>query len=64
DLAVQEEEACRRAILDYGCELAELDADGRQAFMHAIKPVYGETRRELGADAFRAVETQRIASFA
>jgi TRAP-type transport system periplasmic protein len=57
-LAVAEEELCRQAILDHGCELNELGAAGREAFMAAVKPVYGEARRELGPEPFRAIAAQ------
>jgi TRAP-type C4-dicarboxylate transport system substrate-binding protein len=58
ELAVAEEDICRQAILDYGCELDELDAAGREAFMAAVKPLYGEARKELGTEPFRAVAAQ------
>lgn len=58
DLAVSEEEISRQAILDHGCEMNELDAAGRDAFMAAVRPVYGEVRKELGPEPFRAIEAQ------
>lgn len=63
-LAVEEEELCRQAILDHGCELAELDAAGRAAFMAAVKPVYGEALRDLGEGPFAAIAPQRARLFA
>jgi TRAP-type transport system periplasmic protein len=58
ELAVAEEDICRKAILDYGCALNELDSAGRAAFMAAVKPIYGEARKELGAEPFRAIAKQ------
>jgi TRAP-type C4-dicarboxylate transport system substrate-binding protein len=61
-LAVEEEEICQRAILDNGCEIAELNAEGRSAFQAAAKAVHSEARADLGPEAFGVLEGLRKAS--
>jgi TRAP-type C4-dicarboxylate transport system substrate-binding protein len=61
-LAVEEEDLSQRAILDIGCEVAELDAEGRNAFQAAAKTVHSEARADLGPEAFGALEGLRKAS--
>ena len=55
DLAVEEEDICRKAILDHGCEMGDIDSAARETFKAAVQPVYGEARRELGPEPFRAI---------
>lgn len=61
-LAVEEEDLSQRAILDIGCEVAELDAEGRSAFQAAAKTVHSEARADLGPEAFNVLEGLRKAS--
>ena len=52
DLHVREEEDARAAIAAAGCEIVELTADEHAAFASAVKPIYGEARRQYGNDLF------------
>src|SRR6266436_4337681 len=47
---VQEEKDARAAIAAAGCEIIELTADQHNAFAAAVQPIYGEARRQYGAD--------------
>jgi TRAP-type C4-dicarboxylate transport system substrate-binding protein len=49
-LAVEEDMQARRAIIDAGCEIAELKPDEHAAFVAAVKPIYGEARGQYGRD--------------
>ncbi|MFH1159141.1 MAG: TRAP transporter substrate-binding protein, partial [Pseudomonadota bacterium] len=48
ELAVREEEIARKAIEDAGCEIIELTSEERDAFVSAIRPLYGEARSRFG----------------
>jgi TRAP-type transport system periplasmic protein len=48
DLHVGEEEDARAAIVAAGCEIVELTAGQHDAFVAAVKPIYGEARRQYG----------------
>src|SRR5262252_399742 len=48
DLHVREEEDARTAITSAGCKIVELTADEHNAFATAVKPIYGEARRQYG----------------
>src|SRR5215468_7336494 len=50
DLHVREEEDARAAIAAAGCEIVELTADQHDQFAAAVKPIYGEARRQYGDD--------------
>jgi TRAP-type C4-dicarboxylate transport system substrate-binding protein len=52
DLAVNEEDVARQAILDAGGEIAELTPDERAAFVRAVKPLHDEARRRFGEEMF------------
>jgi TRAP-type C4-dicarboxylate transport system substrate-binding protein len=52
ELHEHEEEDARRAIAAAGCEIVELSADQHQAFATAVKPIYGEARRQYGDGLF------------
>jgi TRAP-type C4-dicarboxylate transport system substrate-binding protein len=56
DLHVREEEDARAAIAAAGCEIVELSADEHAAFASAVKPIYGEARRQYGNDLFALAE--------
>jgi TRAP-type C4-dicarboxylate transport system substrate-binding protein len=58
-LAVEEEDLSRKAILDQGCELIALDAEGRAAFKKAVQPVYEEAWQTVGPEAFAVLERLR-----
>jgi TRAP-type C4-dicarboxylate transport system substrate-binding protein len=52
DLHVHEEEDARAAIAAAGCEIVELTVDEHNAFAAAVKPIYGEARRQHGDGLF------------
>jgi TRAP-type transport system periplasmic protein len=52
DLHVREEEDARAAIAAAGCEIIELTAEEHNAFAAAVKPIYGEARRQYGDGLF------------
>lgn len=55
-MAIEEEDIARRAIEDAGCEIVELDARERRAFLEAVRPLYAETRERLGETAFSLLD--------
>src|SRR5712691_1184320 len=46
DLHVREEEDARRAIEAAGCEIVELTSGEHEAFVAAVRPIYGEAREQ------------------
>jgi tripartite ATP-independent transporter DctP family solute receptor len=48
-LAVEEDEAARRAVIDAGGEIATLDAREHEAFVQAVQPIYAEARAQHAA---------------
>jgi TRAP-type C4-dicarboxylate transport system substrate-binding protein len=46
--AQEEEIAAKEQIEGLGCDVIELDDDGRNAFQAAVKPIYREAHREFG----------------
>jgi len=55
DMAVAEEEAARRAILDAGCEITKISAEEQDAFVAAVRPVIADFRRRFGEEMFELV---------
>jgi TRAP-type C4-dicarboxylate transport system substrate-binding protein len=56
DLHLREEEDARAAITAAGCEIVELTADEHNAVAAAVKPIYGEARRQYGDGLFALAE--------
>jgi len=52
DLAVEEEEVARTAIVSAGGEVVELTPAERAAFARAVKPLHEEARRRFGEEVF------------
>ncbi len=52
ELAVAEEEIARRAIVDEGCEIAELTAAEQTLFMDAVRPLHDEAKETFGPKMF------------
>jgi tripartite ATP-independent transporter DctP family solute receptor len=50
DLHIREEDDARRTIEAAGCAIAELTPDEHNAFAAAVKPIYGEARKQYGED--------------
>ena len=57
DLAVEEEEAARNAIVSAGGEVLELTPAERAAFARAVKPLHEEARRRFGEEIFALLKT-------
>jgi TRAP-type C4-dicarboxylate transport system substrate-binding protein len=49
-LAMEEDTQARRAIIDAGCEIVTLNSGEHEAFVAAVKPIYGEIRGQFSAD--------------
>ena len=52
DLAVEEEEVARKAIVSAGGEVVELTPAERAAFARAVKPLHDEARKRFGDEVF------------
>jgi len=57
ELAVEEEETARKAIVSAGGEVLELTREERAAFAHAVKPLHDEARKRFGAEVFGLLRT-------
>ena len=51
-LAIEEDGSARQAILDQGCEIAELSPDEHAAFADAVQPLWTDARRTYGSEMF------------
>ena len=58
DLAVEEEEIARKAIVSAGGEVVELTPAERAAFARAVKPLHEEARKRFGDDVFALVRAK------
>ena len=58
DLAVEEEEVARKAIVSAGGEVVELTPAERAAFARAVKPLHEEARKRFGDDVFALVRAK------
>jgi len=54
-LAIEEDQQARRAINEAGCEVVSLSAPEHDAFVAAVKPIYGEARRQYESAALALV---------
>jgi tripartite ATP-independent transporter DctP family solute receptor len=54
-LAVEENEASRKAIEDAGCEIVELNAKEHAAFVDAVQPLLADARKMYGDEMFKMV---------
>jgi TRAP-type transport system periplasmic protein len=52
-LAVEENETSRKAILDAGCEIVELTRQAHDAFIAAVQPLAADARKMYGEEMFR-----------
>jgi len=55
ELAVEEENAARKAIESAGGEVIELMPEARRAFMQAVKPLHDEARKRFGDEVFAMI---------
>ncbi len=51
-LAEEEDVASRKAIVDEGCEIAELTADELAAFSKAVQPLWADAQKTYGKEMF------------
>jgi tripartite ATP-independent transporter DctP family solute receptor len=54
-LAIEEDQQARRAINEAGCEVVSLNEKEHGAFVAAVKPIYGEARRQYESPALALV---------
>jgi TRAP-type C4-dicarboxylate transport system substrate-binding protein len=54
-LAIEEDKSARQAILDQGCEIAELTADEHAAFVKAVQPLWADAQKMYGKELFAMV---------
>jgi tripartite ATP-independent transporter DctP family solute receptor len=52
ELAIEEDKSARQAILDQGCEIAELSSDEHAAFAKAVQPLWTDARKTYGSAMF------------
>jgi len=50
-LAIEEDMQAKRAIIDAGCEIVALKGSEHDAFVSAVKPIYGEARQQYDKDS-------------
>jgi TRAP-type transport system periplasmic protein len=50
-LAIEEDAQARRAINEAGCEVVALSGKEHEAFVDAVKPIYGEAKRQYESSA-------------
>src|SRR5437763_1953252 len=55
ELAVEEDKSARQAIVDQGCEIAELTADEHAAFAKAVQPLWADAQTMYGKEMFAMV---------
>ncbi|MBV8839017.1 MAG: TRAP transporter substrate-binding protein [Alphaproteobacteria bacterium] len=54
-LAIEEDVASRQAIVDQGCEIAELGPNEHAAFARAVEPLWADARKTYGAEMFAMI---------
>ena len=54
-LAIEEDKSARQAILDQGCEIAELTAQEHAAFANAVQPLWADAQKMYGKEMFAMV---------
>jgi len=54
-LAEEEDVASRQAIIDQGCEITELTADGHALFAKAVQPLWADAQKMYGKEMFAMV---------
>ena len=51
-LAIEEDKSARKAIVDQGCEIADLTADELSAFSKAVQPLWADAQKRYGKEMF------------
>jgi len=54
-LAIEEDKSARQAIVDQGCEIAELTAEELAAFANAVQPLWADAQKMYGKEMFAMV---------
>ena len=54
-LAIEEDKSARQAIVDQGCEIAELTAEEHAAFAKAVQPLWADAQKMYGKEMFALV---------
>ncbi len=54
-LAIEEDKSARQAIVDQGCEIADLSADEHAAFSQAVQPLWDDAQKMYGKEMFAMV---------
>jgi TRAP-type C4-dicarboxylate transport system substrate-binding protein len=54
-LAIEEDKSARQAIVDQGCEIAELTAQELAAFANAVQPLWADAQKMYGKEMFAMV---------
>ena len=54
-LAIEEDKSARQAIVDQGCEIAELTAEEHAAFAKAVQPLWADAQKMYGKKMFALV---------
>ena len=54
-LAIEEDKSARQAIVDQGCEIAELTAEEHAAFANAVQPLWADAQKMYGKEMFAMV---------
>jgi TRAP-type C4-dicarboxylate transport system substrate-binding protein len=52
ELAIEEDASARKALVDEGCEIAELTADEHAQFAKAVEPLWADARKTYGKEMF------------
>jgi TRAP-type transport system periplasmic protein len=52
DLAIEEDASARKALLEQGCEIAELTDDEHALFKNAVGPLWADARQRFGKEMF------------
>jgi TRAP-type C4-dicarboxylate transport system substrate-binding protein len=55
ELAIEEDTSARQAIVDQGCEIAELTAEELAAFSKAVQPLWTDAQKTYGKEIFAMV---------
>src|SRR5437588_4743711 len=51
-LAIEEDKSARQAIVDQGCEIAELRAEEHALFANAVQPLWADAQKMFGKEMF------------
>jgi tripartite ATP-independent transporter DctP family solute receptor len=54
-LAIEEDKSARQAIVDQGCEIADLTAEELAAFANAVQPLWADAQKMYGKEIFAMV---------